>query len=128
MEPTAPVESRHAFKLETLQVSTVRLWVAEHESKIVGTVALAEITPTHAELKSMRTDPNYRGRGIAAKLLQHAIADAKARGIDRISLETGTAPFFSAARSLYSKAGFQQSAPFADYLEDPNSVFMSKTI
>ncbi|GAA3841681.1 GNAT family N-acetyltransferase [Brevibacterium ammoniilyticum] len=125
MAPTAPAESRHALDLSALQVDEVRLWVAYDGSTVVGTVALARLLPRHEELKSMRTSPEHRGRGIASQLLDHVVADARSRGVEQISLETGSMEFFAPARAFYRKAGFAEVAPFGTYVPDPNSVFMT---
>ncbi|HEY4460784.1 MAG TPA: GNAT family N-acetyltransferase [Pseudonocardiaceae bacterium] len=73
----------------------------------------------------MRTDPAARGNGVASALLRHALDDARARGITRISLETGSQDFFEPARALYRKYGFTECGPFDGYLPDPNSTFMT---
>ncbi|MDR7251948.1 putative acetyltransferase [Nocardioides sp. BE266] len=125
MEPTAPPESRHALDLSALQQLHVRMWVATDAEGIVGTAALAELEPGHEELKSMRTEPRVRGRGVASGLLAHALADARARGVGRVSLETGSMAFFEPARALYAKAGFVPCEPFGSYVADPNSTFMT---
>jgi putative acetyltransferase len=125
MEPTAPPESRHALDLSGLRVPGVRMWVARLDDALVGTVALKSLTPNHDELKSMRTDPLVRGRGVASALLEHALADARARGVARVSLETGSMAFFEPARALYRKYGFAECGPFGSYIPDPNSTFMT---
>ena len=125
MAPTAPRESRHALTLPELGRPSVRLWVARHRDEVVATGALARLQPGHEELKSMRTAPHLRGRGIARALLDHLIRDATGRGISRISLETGSMEFFAAARRLYAGAGFVECSPFGDYSDDPNSAFMT---
>ena len=125
MEPTAPAESRHALDLSALQGPGVRLWVATDDDGIVGTAALARVEPGHEEVKSMRTAPRARGRGVASALLAHVVADAGSRGVDRLSLETGSMEFFAPARALYARAGFEPCEPFGTYVEDPNSVFMT---
>lgn len=125
MEPTAPPESRHALDLSALQAPHVRMWVATDAEGIVGTAALAGLEPGHEELKSMRTEPRARGRGVASRLLAHALADARARGVRRVSLETGSMAFFEPARALYARAGFTPCGPFGSYVEDPNSTFMT---
>ncbi|MDH5150287.1 GNAT family N-acetyltransferase [Brevibacterium casei] len=125
MAPTAPEESRHALDVTGLQGAGVRLWVAHDADALVGTVALARLEAGHEELKSMRTSPAHRGRGIASALLDHALNDARSRGIERISLETGSMDFFSAARAFYRRAGFDDTVPFGTYTEDPHSVFMT---
>ncbi len=125
MEPTAPPESRHALDLTALQGEHVRLWVMTEDDAIVGTAALAALDGRHEELKSMRTDPRVRGRGVATRMLEHALADARARGVERVSLETGSMAFFEPARTLYARAGFVPCPPFGPYVEDPNSTFMT---
>ena len=128
LEPTAPAESRHALDRRALQTPGIRLWVARVGQQIVGTGALAALEPGHEELKSMRTDPERRGQGIATEMLQHLLRDAQGRGVHRISLETGSMEFFAPARKLYAKAGFLPCSPFGPYIEDPNSVFMTKVL
>ncbi|RDV45301.1 GNAT family N-acetyltransferase [Leifsonia sp. ku-ls] len=125
MEPTAPPESRHALDLAALRRPTVRLWTALDDGAIVGTVALATLEPGHEELKSMRTDPTRRSRGIGARLLATALDDARARDVRRVSLETGSMDFFAPARRLYERAGFRPCPPFADYTDDPNSAYFT---
>jgi putative acetyltransferase len=128
LEPTAPAESRHAMDMRGLQVPDVRLWVAAVGGQIVGTGGLAALEPGHEELKSMRADPKRRGQGIATRILEHLLRDARGRRIRRISLETGSMAFFAPARALYAKAGFVVCAPFGSYVMDPNSVFMTKAL
>lgn len=123
MEPTAPPESRHALDLDGLSAPGVRLWTAWSSAHLVGTVALAPLAAGEEELKSMRTDPAARGRGVGRALLEHAVADARARGVRRLMLETGSMPFFAPARTLYERAGFHRRPPFGSYRPDPNSAF-----
>ncbi|WP_207208640.1 GNAT family N-acetyltransferase [Nocardioides oleivorans] len=125
MEPTAPPESRHALDLGGLRAEHVRMWVGVDEEGIVGTAALAAMTDDHEELKSMRTEPRVRGRGVASQMLAHAIDDARERGVVRISLETGSMEFFEPARRFYARAGFVPCDPFGAYRPDPNSTFMT---
>ncbi|RYC07512.1 N-acetyltransferase [Nocardioides zhouii] len=128
MEPTAPPASRHALDLDDLQRDGVRLWVATAADRLVGTAALAALGERHEELKSMRTDPQVRGQGVASRLLAHALDDARSRGVERISLETGSMEFFAPARSFYARAGFTSCPPFGSYVVDPNSTFMTMAV
>jgi putative acetyltransferase len=125
LAPTAPPESRHALDLAALDSPRVRMWVADDPDGIVGTAALAALDAGHEELKSMRTEPRARGRGVASALLVHALDDARSRGVARVSLETGSMEFFAPARSLYAGAGFVPCEPFGSYVEDPHSTFMT---
>ena len=125
MEPTAPPESRHALDVSGLRADGVRVWVGHLDDALAGTVALAPLSPGHEELKSMRTAPDLRGHGVASALLRHALADARKRGLSRVSLETGSMDFFAAARALYGRHGFGPCPPFGSYRDDPNSVFLT---
>ncbi|WP_112596143.1 GNAT family N-acetyltransferase [Mycobacteroides abscessus] len=126
--PTAPAESQHALDAAGLQSPGARLWVARDGLILVGTVALVSLSTHHEELKSMRTDPQRRGQGIASTLLLHVLDDAKRRGIKRVSLETGSMDFFAPARALHRKHGFTECGPFGSYRQDPNSTFMTTPI
>lgn len=76
----------------------------------------------------MRTSSSHLRKGIAKRILQHIIEEARRRGYQRLSLETGSMEAFEPARRLYASFGFQYCEPFSDYIEDPNSVFMSKEL
>ncbi|GAA4477549.1 GNAT family N-acetyltransferase [Microbacterium panaciterrae] len=125
MESTAPSESRHALGLARLLDPDVRLFAATADGAIIGTGALAALEPAHDELKAMRTAPSLRGRGIASALLATLVGDARARGIRRISLETGSSDRFWPAHRLYAKAGFDECEPFGTYTDDPHSLFLT---
>jgi putative acetyltransferase len=58
-------------------------------------------------------------------MLRHIIAAARAEGLSRLSLETGSWAYFRPARELYRRHGFVECPPFGDYGPDPNSVFMT---
>lgn len=131
LAPTAPAESRHALDLSGLDRPQVRLWVARAGNSVVATGALAHLKASDAaseDLKSMRTDPTVRGTGLGRVMLRHLMADARARGVERLSLETGSMEFFVAARTLYASEGFVECEPFGDYVEDPHSVFMTVSL
>ena len=128
MAPHSPLESQHALDLSALRQPTVQLWVAWKEQRIAGTCALAVLTPGHEELKSMRTNPDFRGKGVASQLLRHALSNARERKVARISLETGSMQFFAPARALYKKHGFDQCQPFGSYIEDPHSQYMTRSL
>ena len=93
--------------------------------ELVGCGALKELDPKHGEIKSMRTAPAFRGKGVGKLMLRHLLEEAGRRGFERLSLETGSMGAFEPARRLYESHGFSYCGPFADYALDPNSVFMS---
>lgn len=125
MEGTAPPESQHALSSEQLMGPSIRLFAGFDERRMVATGALSAVSDGHEELKSMRTAPSLRGKGIGRAMLGFLIADAVERGIRRLSLETGADSYFAPARALYADAGFVECEAFGDYLADPNSVFMT---
>lgn len=128
MKSVSPPESKHALDLAGLQQPEITFWTVWDEDRLVGCGALKELEADQAEIKSMRTAAVCRGKGIASMLLQHMLNEAKRRGYQRVSLETGSMPFFQPARRLYAKYGFENCAPFSSYQEDPNSIFMSKAL
>lgn len=128
MKAVSPPESKHALDLERLRKPEITFWTVWDSDCIIGCGAIKELNVEHVEIKSMRTKDSYRGKGVASMLLQHILNEAKLRGYRRISLETGSLPFFEPARNLYTKYGFKNCAPFAKYKEDPNSVFMTKDL
>lgn len=125
MHATSPPESVHALDIEKLKQKHITFWSAWQGTNLLGCAALAELNIEHAEIKSMRTTQLARQQGVASKLLNHLIDVAKARNYKRLSLETGSMKFFEPARRLYLKHGFEYCQPFANYVEDANSVFMT---
>jgi putative acetyltransferase len=128
MRSVSPPESVHALDLDALRKPEVTFWTVTDEDVLVGCGALKTIEPGHAEIKSMRTAPEYTNRGIAGMLLRHIVHEAEKLGVRRLSLETGSFDFFAPARRLYEKFGFEYCEPFADYELDPNSVYMTKVL
>ncbi|MFB2781310.1 GNAT family N-acetyltransferase [Shewanella mangrovisoli] len=128
MRATSPPESVHALDLDGLRQPNIRFWTLWDGRNLAGCGALKWLDAEHAEIKSMRTAATYKQQGIASKVLQHLINDAKAAGVQRLSLETGSMAFFQPARNLYAKFGFELCGPFANYVLDPNSLFMTKKL
>ncbi len=128
MRRHSPPESVHALEPEGLRQPDLTFWGAWEGETLVGCAALRELDPRHGELKSMRTARGHLRRGIAAALLRHVLEEATGRGYQRLSLETGSMAAFEPARALYARFGFAPCLPFAHYVEDPNSVCMTRTL
>ena len=124
----SPAESAHALGIEELRGPEITLWTAWEEDALLGCGALKELDARHGEVKSMRTASEHLRKGIAKRLLNHIIAEAESRGYGRLSLETGSMEAFAPARRLYTRLGFTPCEPFADYIEDPYSVFMTREL
>jgi putative acetyltransferase len=121
---TAP-GSAHALDFESLKSSDISVWTIWEDETLVGVGALKRLSADHGEVKSMHSAQAMRGKGAGSAMLRHIIAAAKAAGLARLSLETGSWEYFDPARRLYRRHGFVECPPFADYVLDPNSVFMS---
>ncbi len=124
----SPPESRHALNLDELRKPDITFWSVWEGREVVGCGALKELDPQQGEIKSMRTAAAHLRKGVGTAVLEQIIAEAKRRGYRRLSLETGAMPYFTPAHRLYRKFGFTNCPPFADYVEDPNSVFMTKSL
>jgi putative acetyltransferase len=120
--------SAHALDLAGLRAPGMSFWTAWEGEEVMGVGALKRLGPAHGEIKSMHTAEAARGRGVGSAMLRHIMAAARERGLTRLSLETGSWPYFLPARALYARHGFVECGPFGDYREDPNSVYMTRTL
>ena len=128
MHRITPAESVHALDLEALRSADITFWSVWTGQTLLGCGALKELSAKTGEVKSMRTAAAQRGRGVAKKMLGHIVGAAAKRGYETLYLETGAMPEFAPARALYLRRGFEFCGPFADYTDDPNSVFMLKKL
>ena len=123
-----PPEDIHALDVDGLADPAVTFFSFRLGGEVVGVAGLKQLDERHAELKSMHTAEEARGRGIGRALLDHLIVAARDRGFQRVSLETGSMPAFAPARTLYASAGFEPCGPFGDYSPSPNSTFMTLSL
>lgn len=128
MAQLSPPESIHALDLDGLRQPQITFWSAWHDDELMACGALKQLDAAHGEIKSMRTASRHRRKGVAAAMLEHIVAEAGRRAYQRLSLETGSMQGFEPARRLYARFGFQSCGPFADYKDDPNSVFMTRAV
>ena len=124
----SPPESIHALDLDGLRRPEVTFWSVWQNAELMGCGAIKELDSRHGEIKSMRTVSSHLRKGVAATLIRHMLDEARRRSYRRLSLETGSMEAFAPARTLYAKFGFTPCAPFADYVEDPYSVFMTREL
>lgn len=119
-----PPESMHMMDRSGMDVSGITFLVLRNAGTPIAMGALKRLDQSVVELKSMHVLSEARGTGAAGRILEALIEAARDMGAAAIRLETGTQDSFAAARALYYRAGFTDSTPFADYREDPNSVYM----
>lgn len=124
----SPPDACHVLPAVALRDSAVTVWSARDAGQLVGVGALKELAPDHGEVKSMRTVPEARGRGIGRSMLRHIVSEAKTRGYNRLSLETGNTEPFAPALHLYASEGFEPWGPFAGYYDTPFSSFLTRRL
>jgi putative acetyltransferase len=124
LEQTPP---EHSFALDSggLLDSAITFFSFRLAGELLGMGAIKQLSPEHAEIKSMHTTAAARGRGVGRAMLAHLLDVARARGYRRVSLETGTMAAFAPARSLYESAGFTSCEPFGDYKRTEDNCFMT---
>lgn len=128
MRASSPACSVHAMEAADLEESGARFFAIFRGDDILAMGALKAINAEHGELKSMHVSKTQRGQGLADAILAKLLCEARAAGMTRVSLETGSQAPFAAARAFYGRNGFNTCGPFEGYSEDPHSVFMTKAL
>ena len=128
MYAASPPESVHALDRSELRASDVTFWTAWDGEELLGCGALKALDAKHGEIKTMRTSRKHLRKGVAAAILEHITNVARERGYERLSLETGSGGPFDAALRFYEKHGFEYCEPFAGYVPDPFSRFMTRSL
>ena len=128
MHANSPPGSVFALDLSGLQAPEVTVWTAWHADRVAGVGALKQLSGVSGEVKSMRTHPDFLRQGVANALLDCIIAEARARKLTRLSLETGSGLSFDPALALYRKRGFIDGEAFADYRKSAFNQFLHLTL
>lgn len=129
MLANSPAESCHFLDLSGLRTPDISFWSAWDGETLAGIGALKELGGDAGEIKSMRTAPGRLRGGTGAAILSHILGAARARGMKRLSLETGSGEAFEPAIALYRKFGFTDCGAFGDYpADDPFSRFMTRVL
>ncbi|MGO9635610.1 MAG: GNAT family N-acetyltransferase [Steroidobacteraceae bacterium] len=128
MHAHSPPGGVFALDFTGLTAPNVTVWTVWCGGAIAGIGALKDLGDRKGELKSMRTHPDFLRRGLASALLEHIIGVARARGMARLSLETGSGPYFEPAMWLYRRHGFVDGDAFADYTRSEFNRFLHLTL
>lgn len=80
-------------------------FIAEHEQSTIGTYVLLRKYAETVEIMNLAVAPDFQGRGIGKRLIQHAVHSAKENGFKRIEIGTGNSSIGQLA--LYQKCGFR---------------------
>jgi L-amino acid N-acyltransferase len=121
---TAP-GSAHALDVTGLAAPDIDFFAALDGETLVAVGALKRLGDGRGEVKSMHTSAERRRSGAGAAILAHIVSEARRQGLRRLSLETGSWDFFHPARRLYRRFGFRDCPPFAPYMRDRNSLFLT---
>jgi putative acetyltransferase len=124
MHENSPPGHVFALDLSGLTAPGVTVWSAWLGRELASIGALKDLGDGTGEIKSMRTDPRHLRKGAAAALLEHIVGEARARGMRRLSLETGSGPAFEPALALYRKRGFVNGESFGDYTRSSFNQFL----
>ena len=125
-KPLYPAESHHGIDVEALSHPSVIFVVIRDEANVAIGCGAVVVNAEYGELKRMYVRPQYRGRGLAKRLLTFLEAQGSARGCRAFALETGI--YQPEALALYQRAGYARCEPFGAYQPDPMSVFMWKEV
>lgn len=120
-----PEGSAHVLDLSAMQRPEISFWTIWEGEDLLGMGALKRLGDGTGEVKSMRTYDHAKRKGVASAMVAHVIAAARADGLRRLFLETGSFAYFAPARTLYARHGFVECGPFEGYQPDPNSTFMA---
>ncbi len=121
-----PPESRYALDVSSLTKPNVRFAVArDDDGQAIGCGAVV-LYEGYGELKRMYVSQDHRGKGIAGDILTLLEAAGSKEGYRTFKLETG--PAQPDALAFYAKNGYAQCDRYADYRDDPNSVYMQKEL
>jgi GNAT superfamily N-acetyltransferase len=123
-----PEDGSNHFRLDPEEVAPGRgvFLVAYVDGHPAGCGATRLIDPQTAEIKRMYVAPEFRGRGIAGRVLEGLEQHARSLGARQIVLETGERQ--PEAIALYTRAGFQPIPLYGEYLDSPLSMCMGKPL
>lgn len=124
MAAQSPEESCHAMDISGLEGPEVQFFLLRRDRQALAMGALKDLGDGTRELKSMHTLTEARGSGAGRAMLAFLLDLARRDQAAAIYLETGSTEDFLPSRRLYESFGFVPCPPFADYAEDPWSVFM----
>jgi putative acetyltransferase len=124
--PLSPSESRHGYPVEKLLKEDVPFFVIRLDGTAAGCGGVKLCGTEYGEIKRMYVRSQFRGLGLAQRMLDHLADYTRDHGIRLLRLETGIHQH--EAIQLYERAGFYAISPFGEYKLDPLSRFYEKRI
>jgi putative acetyltransferase len=126
LAPFYPIESRHGYSVQKLLAEGVAFFLTRENDTPAGCGGIKLFGSEYAEVKRMYVRPQFRGLGLAKRMLEHLADYAQIHGVGVLRLETGIHQ--EAAICLYERMGFQRIPPFGEYKEEPLGRFYEKRI
>ena len=115
----------HPFYAQFNKIDDIKYTVVAYENeKPVSCGAIKEYNPNTMEIKRMYTLPEFRGKGIATKVLIELEKWVNELGYEKCIWETGEKQ--PEAIALYKKNGYKLIPNFGQYAEVENSVCFEK--
>jgi len=121
-----PAESNHLVDVASLAQPHVIFCVARVDGAVMGCGAAVLKPEGYAELKRMFVREAARGHGVGRQLLAFLEEQVRQQGVNVTRLETGV--YSHDAIRLYERMGYVKIGPFADYWDDPLSLFYEKQL
>lgn len=128
MRAGSPPSACHVLPVDALRDPAIRFFTLREAGLLLGCGALKRLGADHGEVKSMRTADAALGRGVGRAMLHHLVATARATGMTRLSLETGSTAQFAAANRLYESEGFARCGPFGGYADTSFTRFFTRAL
>jgi len=126
LAPYYPATSRHGYSVEKLLQQDVAFFVTRHNGIPAGCGGVQFFGTEYGELKRMFVRPQFRGLGLAKRMLEHLENFSLEHNIPLLRLETGIHQ--TEAIGLYESMGYRPRPPFGEYVDDPLSRFFEKKI
>lgn len=119
--------AEHAFYAQFNKIDKIKYVVVAYEDeKPVGCGAIKEFEPGTVEVKRMFVFPQFRGKGIAGKVLAELERWAAELSFNRCILETGFKQ--PEAIALYRKSRYSRVPNYGQYAGVENSVCFEKLL
>ncbi len=120
-------EHNHLMPVAALCEPRVVFVAARCAGLPIGCGALLNHAREYGEVKRMYVAPEFRGRGIARRILTELETLAAKAGLQKVRLETGSLQ--TDAVRLYERAGYTPCEQFGEYPNIPLlSIFLEKRV
>lgn len=121
-----PSENVYILDLSKLTAENGLFLVGYLAGKPVACGAIVKLADSIGEIKRVYVRPETRGQGLSKQVMARLEAEARNMGLHTLRLETGDGQ--PEALGLYHRLGYRRIPNFGEYIGDPLSVCMEKTL